>query len=75
MIVFNVIVRSGNGRIIKKKNYKKNVASDDACVRHILISRTCGQFFGSCMWPYMFAYMIRIFVSKCERVGYNVAML
>ena len=32
VIVFNVIVRSGNRRIIKKKNYKRNVSSDGACV-------------------------------------------
>ena len=32
IIVFNVIVRSGNGRIIRKKNYKRNVSSADVCV-------------------------------------------
>ena len=32
VIVFNVIVHSGNGRIIRKKNYKRNVSSDDVCV-------------------------------------------
>ena len=41
----------------------------------VSISGTCGQFFRLCMGLYMFAYIVRISVLKCERVGCDSALL